>query len=236
MKYVYLDTESTHLDSEVGHLWEVALIVRDLDFSDGGDLEFWWQVRPDLTAADPKSLQISRYYDRSQVAHLPIGHGVDLSCGADREILSKGAVREREILSEGAVRENVTAEEIALQLAQQLDGATIVANNPRHDWDFLRSFLRAHGQAFTASHRMDDIRALLKGYVYGRLAAAGGDVDDAFLPAQAEYVRRWLSGDSDVLAWEIVGVTQEPETKHTALGDARCVRDVHDGITRGILH
>ncbi|MFF0770919.1 hypothetical protein ACFYUK_18685 [Nonomuraea wenchangensis] len=223
MKYVYLDTESTHLDSEVGHLWEAALIVRDLDFSDGGDLEFCWQVRPDLTTADPKSLQISRYYERSQVAHLPIGHGVQLSCDADQEGFF-----------EGAVRENVTAEEIALQLAQHLDGATIVANNPRHDWDFLHDFLRAHGQAFTAKHRMDDIRALLKGYVYGRLAAAGGDVDDAFLPAEAVYVRRWLSGDSDVLAWEIVGVTQEPETKHTALGDARCVRDVHDGITKGI--
>ncbi|QFY09586.1 hypothetical protein GBF35_25655 [Nonomuraea phyllanthi] len=222
-KYVYLDTEETHLDPEFGSLWEAALIVRDTDFPDGGDLEFWWQVRPDLTTADPKALQVSRYYDRCQVAHLPIGHGVQLSCGAAGEAVA-----------EGEIRESVTAADIALQLAQHLDGATIVANNPRHDRDFLRAFLRAHGEAFTASHRMDDVRAMLKGYVLGRLAAAGGKVDEAFEGEAADHVRDWLEGGTDVLAWEIVGVTQDPATKHTALGDARCVRDVADGITHGI--
>jgi hypothetical protein len=224
VKYVYLDTESTHLDAEIGQLWEVALIVRDTDFPDGGDVEFWWQVRPDLTTADPKALQISRYYDRSLVSHLPIGHGVELMCGTE----FPDAV-------EGTVTKNVTAADIALQLAKHLDGATIVANNPRHDRDFLRAFMRANGQAFTASHRMEDIRCMLKGYVLGRLAAAGGKVDEAFEGEAAHHVRDWLETSTDVLVWEIVGVTQDWATKHTALGDARCVRDVADGITHGIL-
>ncbi|GGO63011.1 hypothetical protein [Nonomuraea cavernae] len=224
MKYAILDTESTHLDTEFGHLWEAALIIRDTDFPDGGDLEFWWQVRPDLTTADPRALQINKYYDRAHVAHLPIGHGVQLTCGA-----------EWEATADGEVIKNVTVEQIALQLARLLDGATIVANNPRHDRDFLRAFMRANGQAFTASHRMDDIRALLKGYVYGRLAAHGGKVDKAFGLEPARYVRDWLEGATNTLAWEIVGVTQDSATKHTALGDARCVRDVLDGITHGIL-
>ncbi|PRX66168.1 hypothetical protein B0I32_106304 [Nonomuraea fuscirosea] len=224
MRYVYLDTESTHLDAEIGHLWEAALIVRDPDFPEGGEAEFWWQVRPGLTAADPKALQVSQYYERSQVAHLPIGHGVLLSCGANWDDTD-----------EGTIAKNMTADDIALQIARQLDGATIVANNPRHDRDFLRSFLRAHGQAFTASHRMDDIRSMLKGYVLGRLAAAGGKVDEAFTGEAAEHVRDWLETSTDVLPWEVVGVTQPWYTKHTALGDARCVRDVADGITHGIL-
>ncbi|TDD36106.1 hypothetical protein E1286_38735 [Nonomuraea terrae] len=223
-KYVYLDTEETHLDTEFGHLWEAAFIVRDTDFLDGGDLEFWWQVRPDLTTADPKALQISKYYDRSLVSHLQVGLGVQLTCGT-----------EFDDTPEGTVTKNVTAADIALQMAYHLDGATIVANNPRHDRDFLRAFLHANGQAFTASHRMDDVRAMMKGYVYGRLAAAGGKVDEAFTGEAAHHVRDWLEGATDVLAWEIVGVHQDPATKHTALGDARCVRDVADGITHGIL-
>ncbi|MEV0149747.1 MULTISPECIES: hypothetical protein [unclassified Nonomuraea] len=223
MKYVYLDTETTHLDPEFGHLWEVALIVRDTDFPDGGDLEFWWQVRPDLTTADPKALLISKYYDRSQVCDLPIGTGVQLMCGTE---FPDAPV--------GTVMKNETAAGIALQLAWHLDGATIVANNPRHDRDFLRAFLHANGQAFTASHRMDDVRAMLKGYVYGRLAAHGGKVDQAFGSEPAAHIRDWLEGATDVLAWELVSVHQDPATKHTALGDARCVRDVHDGITHGI--
>ncbi|MGW4792212.1 hypothetical protein ACWEPC_07330 [Nonomuraea sp. NPDC004297] len=94
--------------------------------------------------------------------------------------------------------------------------------------------MRANGQAFTALHRMEDIRCLLKGYVHGCLAMSGGKVDEAFDSEAAPYVRDWLEGATDVLAWEIVGVTQDPETKHTALGDARCVRDVGDGISHGL--
>ncbi|MFG1709164.1 hypothetical protein ACFLIM_38835 [Nonomuraea sp. M3C6] len=223
MKYAILDTESTHLDTEFGHLWEAALIIRDTDFPDMGDLEFWWQVRPDLTTADPKALQINKYYDRSLVSHLPVGVGVQLMCGT-----------EFADAAEGTVMENVTADKMALQLARHLDGATIVANNPRHDRDFLRAFLHANGQAFTASHRMEDIRATLTGYVYGRLSAYDGKVDEAFAAEVAPYVHDWLDGATNVLAWEIVGVTQDPATKHTALGDARCVRDVRDAITQGV--
>ncbi|WP_219459829.1 hypothetical protein [Nonomuraea rhizosphaerae] len=218
-----LDTETTHLDPALGSLWEIALICRDTDFPDGGDAEFWWQVKPDLTTADPASLQVGKYYERSLAAHMNVGFGVQLLCGT-----------EDGDTPEGTVMHTMTAGEIALQLARHLDGATIIANNPRHDRDFLRAFMHANGQAFTASHRMEDIRALLTGYVYGRLAAHGGKVDKAFTGEAAEHVRDWLETSTDVLPWEIVGVTQTWATKHTALGDARCVRDVHDAITGSI--
>lgn len=163
MKLVFLDTETTHLDAEIGRLWEVALIVRDTSRPDLDDTEFWWQMRPDLTAADPMALQVSRYYERCQVAEFPIGVGVRLSTTPDAEQLDV-----------------TNAKDIAFQMARHLDGATIVANNPRHDRDFLLAFLRTHGQMFTASHRMIDIRSLLTGYVHGRLACHKGDVDAAF--------------------------------------------------------
>lgn len=216
MKLVFLDTETTHLDAEIGRLWEVALIVRDTSRPDLDDTEFWWQMRPDLTAADPMALQVSRYYERCQVAEFPIGVGVRLSTTPDAEQLDV-----------------TNAKDIAFQVAPHLDGATIVANNPRHDRDFLLAFLRTHGQMFTASHRMIDIRSLLTGYVHGRLACHEGDVDAAFGMEPARHVRDWLDGFASTLRWEIVGVTQPEETRHTALGDARCVRSVYDAITAG---
>ncbi|MEQ4724721.1 hypothetical protein [Nonomuraea sp. B19D2] len=223
MKYVYLDTETTSLDPEFGSLWEAAAIFRDTYFPDAGDQEFWWQVKPDLTYADPKALQIGKYYARSQVCALQVGFGVQLVCGSEFADAPGGRVMK-----------NVTAGEIALSLARLLDGATIVANNPRHDRDFLRKFLHAHGQAFTASHRMEDVRAMLTGYVCGRLSAYDGKVDEAFAPDVAPYVHDWVDGATDVLAWEIVGVLQKEADRHTALGDARCVRVVHDAITQGV--
>ncbi|MFI7705509.1 hypothetical protein [Nonomuraea sp. NPDC049480] len=224
MKYVYLDTETTTLDPRFGSLWEAAAIVRDTDCPDLGDREFWWQVKPDLTYADPKALQIGRYYARSQVCDREAGAGVQLGCGTERADAPPA----------GKVMKNVTADQIALRLARHLDGATIVANNPRHDRDFLQAFLHAHGQAFTASHRMEDIRATLTGYVYGRPSVYDGKVDEAFGAEAAPYVHDWLDGATDYLAWEIVDVTQERETKHTALGDARLVRDVFDAITQEV--
>ena len=52
----FVDTETTHLDAEVGEAWEVAVILREQDRRT--DTEYVWQVRPDLTTADPESLRI----------------------------------------------------------------------------------------------------------------------------------------------------------------------------------
>ncbi|MEV4748995.1 hypothetical protein AB0K21_21675 [Streptosporangium sp. NPDC049248] len=225
-KYVILDIETTSLDRKLGDLWEVATITYDTARPEGGYQEWWWQVRPNLCFADPKALQISRYYERAKMLAKEVGMGVQLATSDWKSDLIS--------YKQGDFIENATAEEIAWTLAQQLDGAVIVANNPSFDRDFLAKFLRENGQALTASHRMEDVRVMLTGYVYGRLAAMDGDVDEAFNAQATPHVRDWLDGATNTLSWEVVGVTQPYDTRHTALGDARLVRDLFAAITRGV--
>ncbi|NRQ31349.1 hypothetical protein HII36_05780 [Nonomuraea sp. NN258] len=233
-KLAILDLETTSLDDRTGDLWEIGLIMRDLREPVRTDVEYWWQVRPDLTHADPTALKTGRYYDRCRVQHKEIGGARRLS--PDIQV-PEGGNWVKSFTggppAEGDHYKNATAAGIARTLAPMLDGATIVANNPSFDRKFLDKFLRANGQLLTAHHRMIDIRALLIGYVDGRLSAFDGKVEDAFEPEAVPYVQDWLDGYMDSPAWEIVGITQEPGTRHTALGDARLDRDVYDAVRSG---
>ena len=62
----FIDCETSHLDAEIGEAWEVAVILRESDavHSPDTDTEYVWQVRPDLTVADPESLKIGRFEER----------------------------------------------------------------------------------------------------------------------------------------------------------------------------
>lgn len=58
----FTDCESSGLHPEQGHeLWELAVIVREPHMP---DVEYVWQIRPDLNLADPESLEISRFHER----------------------------------------------------------------------------------------------------------------------------------------------------------------------------
>lgn len=232
MKYVFLDTETTSLDEETGELWEIATIVRDLS-NNSGDREYWWQVRPDMSTADPNSLRIGRYYERAKMLHRGIGDGVELA-PADAVPDEAGDFETNiydRMAKRGDVIERLIGEEIAYKLAKQLDGATIVANNPRHDRDFIKKFLRKHGQALTASHRMIDIRSLALGWLYGRIHDC--KVTEAFAPDVLLYALDYLEGVSDRLDWRVFGIDPDEYETHTAPDDARLVRDVFDAIQSG---
>lgn len=60
----FVDTETTGLDPFLHDAWEFALIVR----RDGQDTEHVFHVRPDLTNADPKALEINRYHERTSAS------------------------------------------------------------------------------------------------------------------------------------------------------------------------
>lgn len=232
-KLAFVDLETTSLDDRHGDLWEIGLITRDLHQPTEPDQEWWWQVRPDLTLADPNALRVCRYYERSRVLHTCIGDGRRLA--PTTQVDSTGWIKEYtgKPLTEGDFYMNQNALRIARTIAPMLDGATIVANNPTFDRKFLDKFLRANGQLLTAHHRMLNVRDLLIGYIEGCLFLTSGDVEEAFGIEAFPYVMDWLEGASDSPAWEIVGVKQDPATKHTGLGDARLVRDVYDAIRGG---
>lgn len=185
MKLIFADLETTGTDPTRHHLWELALIVRE----DGRpDNEYCWQIRPDLTTADPMALKIGRYYERPDVFEiLPVGgvarianpHGVDAS-----DVLA----------------------DVARDVAVLLNGAVLAAANVAFDRDFLGAFLRANGQALACDYHLLEIESY----------AAG-----AFGIQPPWKLDRLL---------EMGGVVVSEEDRHSALGDARAVRDLYDAV------
>lgn len=61
---VSVGTETTGLDPDRHEIWELALIRVQ---TDGTYAEIVYQIRPDLTAADPEALEINRFHERFRV-------------------------------------------------------------------------------------------------------------------------------------------------------------------------
>jgi DNA polymerase III epsilon subunit-like protein len=63
----FVDTETTGLSPFKHDPWEIAVILREPDaaMAPASDTEHVFRVRPDLTNADPKGLEINRYYERT---------------------------------------------------------------------------------------------------------------------------------------------------------------------------
>lgn len=214
-RLVFLDTETTSLDDERGEVWEIAAIVRD---PGQDDTEYLWQVRPDLATADPKSLEISRYYQRRR-----------LSIHATNEaatMLSPDLVEE---YGPHPTPEHTGANDVALRLAGLLDGAHVVGGNPAFDFRFLRRFLRAQNECWTAHYHLIDIQALTVGWLYGKAAE--------LKKAQPHVDWSWTLDEITELPWKstalyrATGVDPDRFEAHTALGDARLVRAIFDAIT-----
>lgn len=190
-----IDAETTGLDPAAGHeAWEWGLILRDPAAPPHErDVEYLWQVRPDLTRADPAALAKGGYYQRARLL--------------DRE---PGAAE----LVEGPPSAKVgTAAGLARLLAPLLDGAVVVGCNPAFDRDFLKPFLRLHGQAYTCHYRPLCVTTMGAGYLYGQ----------AFSPGD-------LPWSSDRVA-DLLGLDVSDYDRHTALHDCRFARDQWDAIT-----
>lgn len=145
MRIVFLDLETTGLDPDRHEPWEIGLIARG---HYANDREFLWRVMPDLTKADPNSLRIGRYYERTA------GHLAPTLTAAN-------------LASPDAKPKWSLPRAVAPILAGLLDGAHIVACNPSFDAAFLKRFLPEHGHAFTAHYHLIDVEALAVGYLNG---------------------------------------------------------------------
>ncbi len=178
-RLVFADLETTGTDPTRHHLWEVALIVRQPD----GDVEYCWQVRPDLTTADPMALKIGRYYERTDWGGVPT-----------EAICTEHPARSKDDRS---------AAQVATELAQLLNGAVLAAANVAFDAAFLDRFLRANGQAPSWDYHLLEVES----YTAGALGAA------------PPWKLNSLATDLRVVL---------PTDRHSALADARLVRDVYD--------
>lgn len=232
-----IDAETTGLDPAAGHeAWEWGLILRDPSAPPHErDVEYLWQVRPDLTRADPVALAKGGYYQRARLL--------------DRE---PGAAE----LVEGPPSAKVdTAAGRARLLAPLLDGAVVVGCNPAFDRDFLRPFLRSHGQAYTCHYRPVCVTTMAAGFLFGQHAGFGIGWNELAHEVRrvARFHPEWPMSDpktfeagegrsfvplpelpwsSDGLA-SSVGIDPSDYDRHTALHDCRFARDQWDAITGG---
>lgn len=210
----FLDCETTSLNDLRGEVWEIGLIVRN---PGQADAEHLWEIRPNLATADPMSLKIARYYERRTLdIHKP-GEAVELVSprlsGADDPPMF------------------VDAAYVARKLAEHLDGAHAVGAVPDFDYRFLRRFLNANNECWTAHHHLIDVEALAVGFLHGKAAQlAICEPGPNWSAIAAETVGRpWKSTS----LYRTIGVNPEAYEAHTALGDTRLVRDVYDAITGG---
>ena len=216
-KICFVDTETTSLEEDRGEVWEIAAIVRQ---PGQVDAEHLWEMRPTLAGADPMSLKVGRYYERRILdSHAP---------GEAAELISPMLTEQR--------REEpklMGAALVALKLAELLNGAVVVGSNPGFDGRFLKPFLASHNECWTAHYHPVDIQSMAAGWLYGKAATLaeqkipGPDwraaaAETASLP--------WRSG----MLYRALNVDPDRFGRHTALGDAKLVRDVYDAITGGV--
>jgi DNA polymerase III epsilon subunit-like protein len=176
---VFLDTETTGLADNCD-VWEIGLISR----SGEQETERWWQMRPDMSDAEPTGLRIGRYYQR--IGDLVTASGYD---GCD-------------LLNDT----KLSKDEIFAEVAGLLDGATIVGAVPWFDTQHLSRMLRRYDQCGTWNYHLVDVETLAAGAL--RLAPP------------------W---NFDKLLAEF-GLEYDEADRHTALGDARMVRDLYDAV------
>lgn len=238
-RYCFLDLETTSLDSDSGDVWEIGVIVREED-DPTSDVEHLWLVQPNLTTANPDSLRICRYYERTPVRDWGIDGG---------QLYDMAAVWTEDDADEMPSYRKVgqpiqdrpkwsDPRSVADRLARLLDGAIMFGAVPDFDGRFLRRWLRAHGEAFTPHYHLADIEAMAAGYLLGQASglveAAGNDYAEPgpSAPLSRAANHRIVAApnwDTDELYLR-VGYTPTREDRHTALGDARSVRDLWDRL------
>lgn len=212
----FLDLETTGLDSDRHEIWEIGLIHRD--HTGHPDAEYRWEIHPSLTTADPMALKISRYYQRAELAHYPVG---TVACLQAPHLNDDDPIK------------GIPPEELASVLASLLDGTHMVGSVPDFDARFLRRFLARYGQCFTAHYHLIDVEALAVGYLHGVTRCAVDQLDAMDRPRDAlkqlPHRVASLPWDSEALS-RAVGVDPDQFDRHTALGDARWARAIYDAV------
>jgi len=206
---VFADSETTGLDEARHEMWELALIVRQGDGDEAEHLFQWW---PNLTTADPGGLRVSRFYDRIMVPP-PWTPDHDPATAWHWSTDAPGDMDDA--LRQGIPQMRMPLAQVAHWVAHWLDGAHVFGAVPDFDVRMLKPFLRRWGHAYTAHYHPHDVEDLAVGWMAGR------EMQPPDLP--------W---NTDAML-EALGVLANPEARHTALGDVRVVRAIHDVVFGG---
>ncbi|MEV8032231.1 hypothetical protein [Streptomyces sp. NPDC086182] len=199
----FVDTETTHLDAEIGEAWEVAVILRE-DNDPTTDTEYVWQFSVDLETADPESLRIGGFHERRQLA---TGAALAAFTGCVPAVL-------------------MSRDEAVEAIVNVLRGAILVGSNPGFDDRFLRRLLGPGSAQW--HYRPVDIATLAAGRKLGlaSLARLAGveplSSDEVRFPFSSRDLSRWTGVEPP-----------GPGVAHTALGDARWARDMFDAVRGG---
>lgn len=217
---VFLDTETTHLEPDLREIWEVGMVKRDLD----GDTELQFFVEVDLAYADERSLEVGGFYQRSPQGR--VMRGLD----PNGRLLSK-------------------AKMVELVELWTRDQAHIVGANPSFDTETLNRDMRFCSVGPDWHHHLIDIESLVAGYLrnnqrraYLRLLEMQ-DMSDRTDEYRVE--QRVVSGEiaeignAISLPYRLTALTTAMgvdlpavRARHTALGDARWVRNLWDAVNR----
>lgn len=209
----FLDLETTGLDPQRHDIWEIGLILRQ-DGNPETDTEYRWLIWPDLSTADPTSLRVGGFYERTtSVLPMKPGEAHNLQWAPEEFDDEPNYPR----FSDPAA--------VARDLARLLNGAHIVGACPSFDAAFLAHWLPRHGQAFTAHYHLLDVETLVVGHLHGLVAGTGfRRADEGEEPLELP----WKSDDLS----RAIGIDPTRYERHTALGDARWVRDQYNAITK----
>lgn len=237
---VFLDTETTALHHG-RRAWEVAMIRVEPGHTVGRGLSFFIGD-VDLANADPKSLQVGRFYDRH-----PLYNGTYEGDNAHSWVHATPLDRPGPKL--------LTEAQAARVVEQWTRGAHLVGAVPSFDAAVLDGMLHRHKLSASWHYHLIDVEALAVGYLHGLHHAFAprvivgvdpGDLDAAQAAALAAS-RPLKLGDVDVSVnheisppWNseqlsrLVGVEPAPEhERHTAMGDARWAQRIYTAVTLG---
>jgi len=176
-KLIFLDTETTGLDSDRNEVWEVAAIERNFyeDGQQSEDIEYHWFLYVNLEKADLIALNIGRYFERHPT-----------------------------MLTEKHFTDVANRNSFALEFFKLSIGAHIVGAVPDFDTRFLSKLFKKY--------------SLLPAWHYHLVCV------ENLAAGKLGMEPPWKSDD----IFEQLGYKRNKETQHTAMGDAREVRDIYD--------
>lgn len=201
-KIAFLDTETTGLGPKT-EVWEIGLVLRTFEATDEDDRT------PPAYVDTEYCWRIRPRMKHAEPTGLRIGRYYErMDNLANYPVGQARRVVHPHFEGEDEPSRATEARFVAMDLVQFLDGATIVGAVPDFDTRQLGRFLKRWNQAGTWHYHLVDVETLAAGHL-GRRPPWG--VDD-------------LLGE--------FGLRYDEADRHTALGDARMVRDLYDAVFR----